>query len=46
MANFNTKNVSKAEEELKLAHKDLIAFGKFSYLMILCEVKHLFFIMK
>ena len=28
MANFNTKNVSKAEEELKLAHKDLIAFGK------------------
>jgi hypothetical protein len=28
MANFNTKNVSKAEEQLKLAHEDLIAFGK------------------
>ena len=26
--NINTHNVSKAEEELKLAHKDLIAFGK------------------
>ena len=28
MANFNTKVVSKAEEELKLAYEDLIAFGK------------------
>ena len=28
MANINTRNVSQAEEELKLAHKDLIAFGK------------------
>ena len=28
MANINSCNVSKAEEELQLAHKDLIAFGK------------------
>ena len=28
MANINTRNVSKAEEELELASKDLIAFGK------------------
>ena len=28
MANINLHNVSKAEEELRLAHKDLIAFGK------------------
>ena len=28
MANINTQNVSKAEEQLKLAHEDLIAFGK------------------
>ncbi len=28
MANYNTKNVSKVEEELLLASKDLIAFGK------------------
>ena len=28
MANINLNNVSKAEEELKLAHNDLIAFGK------------------
>ena len=28
MANINTRNVSQAEEELQLAHKDLIAFGK------------------
>ena len=28
MANINSRNVSKAEEELQLAHKDLIAFGK------------------
>ena len=28
MANINTHNVSKAEEDLQLAHKDLIAFGK------------------
>ena len=28
MANINTHNVSQAEEELKLASKDLIAFGK------------------
>ena len=28
MANINTQNVSKAEDELRLAHKDLIAFGK------------------
>ena len=28
MANINTKNVSKAEESLLLASKDLIAFGK------------------
>ena len=26
--NINTQNVSKAEEQLKLAYKDLIAFGK------------------
>jgi hypothetical protein len=26
--NINTENVSKAEEELKLAYEDLIAFGK------------------
>lgn len=26
--NINSQNVSKAEEELRLAHKDLIAFGK------------------
>ena len=28
MANINSCNVSKAEEDLQLAHKDLIAFGK------------------
>ena len=28
MANFNTKVVSKAEEQLELARKDLVAFGK------------------
>ena len=28
MANINTRNVSQAEEELELANKDLIAFGK------------------
>lgn len=28
MSNFNTQNVSKAEEALRLAHVDLIAFGK------------------
>ena len=28
MANINANNVSEAEEALKLAHKDLIAFGK------------------
>ena len=28
MAKINSHNVSKAEEELQLAHKDLIAFGK------------------
>ena len=28
MANINTQNVSKAEETLMLAQKDLIAFGK------------------
>jgi hypothetical protein len=28
MANINKKNVSKAEEELLLAKKDLISFGK------------------
>ncbi len=28
MANYNTENVSKAEEELRLASKDMIAFGK------------------
>ena len=28
MANINKENVSRAEEELRLAHKDLIAFGK------------------
>ena len=28
MANINLNNVSKAEEDLELAHKDLIAFGK------------------
>ena len=28
MANVNFNNVSKAEEALKLASKDLIAFGK------------------
>ena len=28
MANINTQNVSKAEEALFLASKDLIAFGK------------------
>ena len=28
MANINTKNISEAEEALKLANNDLIAFGK------------------
>ena len=28
MSNINTHNVSKAEEDLRLASKDLIAFGK------------------
>ncbi len=28
MANINTKNISKEEETLHLAHHDLIAFGK------------------
>ena len=28
MSNINLHNVSKAEEELRLAHKDMIAFGK------------------
>ena len=28
MANINTQNVSKAEEALMLAQKDMIAFGK------------------
>ena len=28
MANINSRNVSQAEEELELAHRDLIAFGK------------------
>ena len=28
MANINSRNISQAEEELQLAHKDLIAFGK------------------
>ena len=28
MANYNTQNVSKVEDELRLAHNDLIAFGK------------------
>ena len=28
MANYNSRNVSEAEEELRLAHQDLIAFGK------------------
>ena len=28
MANINLNDVNKAEEELRLAHKDLIAFGK------------------
>ena len=46
MANFNTKVVSKAEEQLKLAHEDLIAFGKLFYQMTLNEVKHHFSIMK
>ena len=28
MANINKRNVSQAEEELRLASKDLISFGK------------------
>ena len=28
MANINKKNVNQAEEQLLLAHNDLIAFGK------------------
>ena len=28
MSNINTHNVSQAEEELQLAYRDLIAFGK------------------
>ena len=28
MANINTRNVNKAEEELQLAQRDLVAFGK------------------
>ena len=28
MANINTHNISAAEEQLRLAHEDLIAFGK------------------
>ena len=28
MSNINTRNISQAEEELKLAYSDLIAFGK------------------
>ena len=28
MANINKKNISQAEEQLRLAHNDLIAFGK------------------
>ena len=28
MANINLHNVSQAEEDLRLANKDLIAFGK------------------
>ena len=28
MANVNFNNVSKAEDDLRLAHSDLIAFGK------------------
>ena len=30
MANINSQNISKAEEALQLAHKDLISFGKLS----------------
>ena len=28
MANINSRNISEAEEELRLAYTDLIAFGK------------------
>ena len=28
MANINSQNITKAEEALRLAHKDLISFGK------------------
>ena len=28
MANINSQNVTKAEEALQLAHKDLVSFGK------------------
>ena len=28
MANINSQNVSKAEEALQLAYKDLVSFGK------------------
>ena len=26
--NINSQDISKAEEDLRLAHKDLVAFGK------------------
>ena len=26
--NYNSKNISNAEEELRLAYRDLVAFGK------------------
>ena len=28
MANINSRNISEAEEELRLAYTDLVAFGK------------------
>lgn len=46
MANINTKNVSKAEEQLELASKDLIAFGKLFLPEDFMRSETPFFIMK
>ena len=39
MANINTRNVSKAEEQLELARKDLVAFGKLFLIEDLCDLR-------
>lgn len=46
MANINSRNVSEAEEELRLAYTDLVAFGKLFLPDDFMRSESPFFIMK